>query len=196
MLRRHWQFGKGTRSSFQYRGLASNPNRHPEAKRAAGVTSAETGSTSPIMSAHSRNPPKLIEHDLDNGQRSPGFLPLSNPHHHAFGTTGRADSEIGLNPSAHQERGMSKLIYAGVITLAIFGSIGFAAAQRGPGADHPNLTPTQERTVSQGLASSPSQAAPVGVQPQVGNMLPDSLAAQALPSDVSDRVPEAGNCCS
>jgi hypothetical protein len=61
---------------------------------------------------------------------------------------------------------MSKLIYAGAITLAIFGSIGFAAAQRGLGADHPNLTPTQERTVSQGLASSPSQAAPVGVQPQ------------------------------
>jgi hypothetical protein len=143
------------------------------------------------MSAHSRNPPKLIEHDLDNGQRSPGFLPLSNRHHQAFGATGRADSDIGLNPSAHQERGMSKLIYAGATTLAIFGSIGFAAAQRGPGADHPNLTPTQERTVSQGLAASPSQAAPVGVQPQVGNMLPDSLAAQALPSDVSDRVPEA-----
>ena len=86
---------------------------------------------------------------------------------------------------------MSKLIYAGATTLAIFGSIGFAAAQRGPGADHPNLTPTQERTVSQGLAASPSQAAPVGVRPQVGNMLPDSLAAQELPSDVSDRVPEA-----
>jgi hypothetical protein len=86
---------------------------------------------------------------------------------------------------------MSKLICAGATTLAIFGSIGFAAAQRGPGADHPNLTPTQERTVRQGLAASPSQAAPVGVQPQVGNMLPDSLAAQAFPSDVSDRVPEA-----
>ncbi len=86
---------------------------------------------------------------------------------------------------------MRKHIYAGAITLAIIGSIGFAAAQRGPGADRPNLTPTQERTVSQGLAASPSQAAPVGVQPQVDNMLPDSLAAQALPSDVSDRVPEA-----
>jgi hypothetical protein len=86
---------------------------------------------------------------------------------------------------------MSKLIYAGAITLAIIGSLGFASAQRGSGANHPNLTPTQERTVSQGLAASPSQAAPVGVQPQVGNMLPDSLAAQALPSDVSDRVPEA-----
>jgi hypothetical protein len=104
-----------------------------------------------------------------------------HPHHHAFGATGRADSEIGLNP--HQETG------SGAITLAIFGSIGFAAAQRVPGADHPNLTPTQ--AVGQGLAAPPSQAAPVGVQPQVGNMLPDSLAAQALPSDVSDRVPEA-----
>ena len=29
------------------------------------------------------------------------------------------------------------------------------------------------------------------MQPQVGNMLPDSLAARALPSDISDRVPEA-----
>ena len=48
---------------------------------------------------------------------------------------------------------MSKLIYAGVITLAIFGSIGFASAQRGSRAD---LTATQQRTVSQGLASSPS----------------------------------------
>ena len=43
LLRRHWQFGKGTRSSFQYPGLASNPNRHREAKRAAGVSRAETG---------------------------------------------------------------------------------------------------------------------------------------------------------
>src|ERR1700733_8835188 len=86
---------------------------------------------------------------------------------------------------------MSKLIYAGVITLAIVGSIGFASARRGPAADHPNLTSTQERAVSQGLAASPSQAAPVGVQPQVGNMLPDSLAAQALPSDLSDRVLDA-----
>src|ERR1700722_362159 len=162
LLRRHWQFGKGTRSSFQYPGLASNPNRHREAKRAAGVTSAETGSTSSIISAHSQNPPKLIERDLDNGQRSPGFLPLSHTHYHAFGATGRPDSKIGLNPSTHQERGMRKLIYAGAITLAIFGSISFAAAQRGPGADHPILTPTQERTVSQGLAASPSQAAPGG----------------------------------
>jgi hypothetical protein len=82
---------------------------------------------------------------------------------------------------------MSKLIYAGATILAILDGVGFAAAQREPCG---NLTRTQERTVSQGLASSPSQAAPV-VQPQVGDMLPDSLAAQALPSDISDRVPDA-----
>jgi hypothetical protein len=54
-----------------------------------------TRATSPTVSAHSRNPSKLIERDLDNGQRSSRFLPLSNSHHHVFG--GRADSEIGLN---------------------------------------------------------------------------------------------------
>jgi hypothetical protein len=34
---------EGYESSFQYPGLASNPNRHREAKRAADVTRAETG---------------------------------------------------------------------------------------------------------------------------------------------------------
>jgi hypothetical protein len=45
--------------------------------------------------------------------------------------------------------------------------------------------------VSQALATAPSQPAPVGVQPQVGGKLPDSMTAQALPSDVTDQVPEA-----
>ena len=45
--------------------------------------------------------------------------------------------------------------------------------------------------VSQGLASSPSQAAPDGSQPQVGNKLPDSMTAQSLPSNVTDQIPEA-----
>src|SRR5258708_10545189 len=83
---------------------------------------------------------------------------------------------------------MSHLIRAGAITLAIFSSVGFAAAQRAPGTV---LTSNQERMVSQGLAASPSQAAPAGVQPQVGNKLPDSMTAQNLPSDVTDQVPEA-----
>ncbi|MEA2918451.1 MAG: hypothetical protein QOJ15_10532 [Bradyrhizobium sp.] len=83
---------------------------------------------------------------------------------------------------------MSKLIRAGAITLAIFSSVGFAAAQTPPGSD---LTATQQRTVSQGLASSPSQTAPAGMQPQVGDKIPDSMTAQQLPSSVTDQVPEA-----
>ena len=82
---------------------------------------------------------------------------------------------------------MSQLIRAGVITLGIFGSVGFAAAQQASG---PDLTPTQQRTVSQGLASSPSQSAPTGAQPQVGDKMPDSMTAQQLPSNVTDQVPE------
>jgi hypothetical protein len=81
---------------------------------------------------------------------------------------------------------MSQLIRAGEITLGIFSSIGFAAAQ------HPDLTSAQQRTVSQGLASSPSQAAPTS-QPQIGDKVPDSMAAQSMPSNVSDQVPEAKN---
>jgi hypothetical protein len=84
---------------------------------------------------------------------------------------------------------MSKLIHAGAVTLAIIGSVGFAAAQRGGGND---LTPTQERTVSQGLANSPSQAVPT-TQPRVGDKLPDSMTAQNMPSNVTDQVPEAKN---
>ena len=83
---------------------------------------------------------------------------------------------------------MSRLIGAGAITLAIFGSVGFAAAQRDPGTV---LTSNQEQMVSQGLASSPSQPAPTGAQPRVGDKLPDSMAAQQLPSNVTDQVPEA-----
>ena len=84
---------------------------------------------------------------------------------------------------------MSKLIHTGAVTLAIFGSVGFASAQK---ASSNELTPTQERTVSQGLASSPSQAAPT-TQPRVGDKLPDSMTAQNMPSNVTDQVPEAKN---
>jgi hypothetical protein len=46
---------------------------------------------------------------------------------------------------------MSKLIHAGATTVAIFSSVGFAAVQNA--SDHPDLTPTQQRTLSQGLAN-------------------------------------------
>jgi hypothetical protein len=80
---------------------------------------------------------------------------------------------------------MRKLYHAGAITLAIVSGVGVAVAQRAPS----DLTPTQQRTVSQGLASSPSQPAPSGPQPQVGDKLPDSMTAQQLPDNVTDRVP-------
>src|SRR4030088_1807625 len=92
---------------------------------------------------------------------------------------------------------MSKLTRAGAITVAIFSSIGVAAGQNAPspttGAARADLTPKQEQLVSQGLAPSPSQPAPAGAQPQVGNKVPDSMAAQALPNVVTDQVPEAKN---
>ena len=92
---------------------------------------------------------------------------------------------------------MSKLIRASAIAVAIFSSIGFAAGQnapsQAPGPAHPDLTARQQQMVSQGLASSPSQAAPDGSQPQVGNKLPDSMTAQSLPSNVTDQIPEAKN---
>jgi hypothetical protein len=86
---------------------------------------------------------------------------------------------------------MGQLIRAGAITIAVFSSIGIAAAQRTPGTAQADLTPAQERMVSQGLASSPSQQAPSGAQPQVGNTLPDSMSAQKLPNNVTDQVPDA-----
>jgi hypothetical protein len=92
---------------------------------------------------------------------------------------------------------MNQLIRAGAITAAIFSSVGLAAAQtapsRAPDSAQVDLTQRQEQMVSQGLAASPSQPAPVGAQPQVGSKVPDSMSAQSLPSNVTDQVPEAKN---
>jgi hypothetical protein len=92
---------------------------------------------------------------------------------------------------------MNQLIRAGAITVAIFSSVGLAAAQNAPsqtaGAAHPDLTARQQQAVSQGLAASPSQPAQAGAQPQVGNKIPDSMRVQALPNDVTNQVPETKN---
>jgi hypothetical protein len=92
---------------------------------------------------------------------------------------------------------MNQLIRAGAITAAIFSSVGFAAAQNSPsstpGTAHGALTTKQQQMVSQGLAAAPSQSAPADAQPQVGNKLSDSMSAQALPSNVTDQVPDAKN---
>src|SRR6202140_3309391 len=85
---------------------------------------------------------------------------------------------------------MSKLIHAAATTVAILSSVGFAAAQNA--SNYPDLTPTQQRTLSQGLANSPSQSAPAA-QPQVGDKMPDSMNAQSLPTNVTNQVPEAKN---
>jgi hypothetical protein len=83
----------------------------------------------------------------------------------------------GAERLTHQEKTMNQFIRAGATIVAIFSSVGFAAAQNA--SNHPDLTPPQQRTLSQGLANSPSQSAPA--------------AAQSLPSDVTDQVPEAKN---
>jgi hypothetical protein len=133
--------------------------------------------------------------DLDDDQRSiDGFIIVSDLRGHTVGAKFRPTPPALLDPST-QETIMSRLLGAGAVTLAIFSSISFATGQnassQAPGTVHPDLTSRQERMVSQALATAPSQPAPVGVQPQVGGKLPDSMTAQALPSDVTDQVPEA-----
>jgi hypothetical protein len=92
--------------------------------------------------------------------------------------------------SVYQEIIMHQFIREGAIAVAILGSVSFAVAQRAPGDQ---LTANQQQTVSQGLASSPSQPAPSGEQPRVGNKLPDSMSAQSMPSNVTNQVPETKN---
>ena len=88
---------------------------------------------------------------------------------------------------------MHQLIRGGALAVALLGSVSFAAAQRAPGDLHPDLTANQQQAISQGLASSPSQPAPSGEQPQVGKKLPDSMSAQSMPGNVTDQVPETKN---
>jgi hypothetical protein len=92
---------------------------------------------------------------------------------------------------------MNQVIRAAAITVALFSSAGIAAGQNPSsgtaGGAHPDLSASQERMVSQGLANSPSQSAPSGGQPQVGSRVPDSMSAQTLPSNVTDQVPETKN---
>jgi hypothetical protein len=61
---------------------------------------------------------------------------------------------------------MRQKLHAGTLALALFGSGGFAAAQNAPastgGQEKLNLSQSQERAVTQGLADEPSQSVPVG----------------------------------
>lgn len=89
---------------------------------------------------------------------------------------------------------MRMQLRAGAMALAFLGSIGFAAAQNPPGGQQakPNLSPSQERMVSQGLSHEPAQSAQ-GYQGQVGSKPPDSLKEQALPNGVTSEVPQTRN---
>ena len=89
---------------------------------------------------------------------------------------------------------MKKFVHVSALVLAMLGGAGLAAAQNAastpPDNAHPNLTSAQQQTLNQGLASSPSQAAPSGAQPQVGDKVPDSMTAQNLPDNVTNQVPK------
>ncbi|WP_050625895.1 hypothetical protein [Bradyrhizobium viridifuturi] len=88
---------------------------------------------------------------------------------------------------------MKRLLFSGAI-LALLGSAGAGLAQSVNDAQsnnaHPNLNPVKQQMVSSSLASTPAQAAPSGVQPQVGDKVPDSMSAQSMPQNVGDQVPE------
>ena len=88
---------------------------------------------------------------------------------------------------------MHHLVRGSAIAIAFLGSVSIATAQHAPSDAHPGLTANQQQAVGQGLASSVSQPAPSGEQPQVGNKLPNSMSAQSMPSNVTDQIPETKN---
>jgi hypothetical protein len=95
---------------------------------------------------------------------------------------------------------LNRLLCSGALSLVILCGAGAAMAQNANqnannatqnNNAHPNLSPAQQQMVSTGLASTPSQSAPSGAQPQVGDKIPESMAALSVPRDVGDQVPEA-----
>jgi hypothetical protein len=96
---------------------------------------------------------------------------------------------------AHQTKENEMRIYtqlcAGTLSLALLGSAGVALGQTAPGAQEKlNLSPSQERMVTQGLQNEKSQPAAPGFQGQVGSKVPDSMNTRQLPSDVTAQVPQ------
>jgi hypothetical protein len=89
---------------------------------------------------------------------------------------------------------MRKQFRAGMLALALLGSVSFAAAQNTPGGasgaqEKLNLSQSKEQQVTQGLTRETPQSAP-GYQGAVGSTPPGSLAQKSLPNDVTDQVPE------
>jgi hypothetical protein len=86
------------------------------------------------------------------------------------------------------------------MTVALFGSLGIAAAQQSPSPSSQsgaqgqlNLNQAQEDAVRQGLRAEQTQPQPSGPQPQVGSQVPDSLTPKAMPNDVAAQVPATKN---
>lgn len=86
---------------------------------------------------------------------------------------------------------MRQQLRVGVTALALLASISLATAQQGSGQSA--LTPQQQQSINQGLASQPNDTAPGGYQGQVGAKMPDSMTAHPVPGNVAADVPQAKN---
>lgn len=71
------------------------------------------------------------------------------------------------------------------IALVLAGSAGLAVGAQ------LNLTPAQQQTIYQSVASEKGQATPVGFQVKVGEKVPQSLSMHELPSSATGQVSSA-----
>jgi len=87
------------------------------------------------------------------------------------------------------------------LALLVFGGLAPAAAQapggsgmssQGQGASQEkfNLSPSQERSMSQALRSEQTQNPPSGFDGRVGSKVPDSLSTRSLPDQASANAPQ------
>ena len=85
-------------------------------------------------------------------------------------------------------------VCAGALSLALFASTGTALGQTAPGGggtqEKFNLSPLQERAISQRLQGEQLQSAAPGYEGQVGSKVPDSMNARQLPTQVTTQVPQ------
>ncbi|APG09781.1 hypothetical protein BKD09_15690 [Bradyrhizobium japonicum] len=90
---------------------------------------------------------------------------------------------------------MTRLLYSSALLVVVLASTAAPAQNTNDATPsnnaHGTLNPAQQHMVSNSLSSTPSQSAPSGAQPQVGDKVPESMSAQSMPHDVADQVPEA-----
>jgi hypothetical protein len=83
-----------------------------------------------------------------------------------------------------------------LIAFTFLGSCSVAFAQNPqPGGAHEklNLNQQQKQAIDQGLATEPAQSSLAAQQAQVGSKVPSSVAPRAMPSSVTQQVPETKN---